>query len=55
MSKRKKSQKAAPPTAADPAQKPAVHPPARRPVLLAISVLLFAAWLVFLAFVAWWG
>jgi len=37
-----------------PAPKPAAHPPARRPILLGISVVLFALWLVFLVFVAWW-
>jgi hypothetical protein len=30
------------------AKPPTVHPPARRPALLVVSILLFAAWLVFL-------
>jgi hypothetical protein len=57
MSKRKKAAKAA--KAASPAAnvaaiKPAAHPPARQPILLGISIVLFVAWLVFLVVVAWW-
>ena len=34
---------------------PVAHPPAKNPPLLAISVLLFVSWFLFLACIAIWG
>ena len=34
------------------AAKPALHPPRRRPVLLAVSIVLFALWFAFLLLTA---
>jgi hypothetical protein len=36
-------------------QQPVAHPPARRPLLLAASLMLFALWLVFLIALALWN
>ncbi len=55
MAKRKPTSKATPatPPAAGPAPL-AVHPPAKHPTLLAVSIVLFALWFVFLLVAAIW-
>jgi hypothetical protein len=45
-----------PKKAAEPApEQPAAHPPAKRPLLLAVSIALFGLWLVFLIAAALWN
>ena len=62
MSKKKNSQKAPPePSKSSPAVEtvkaaspylPAAHPPAKNPTLLAVSIILFVAWFLFLLMAA---